>query len=631
MPPSVNPAIYKKNTGYLTIDPDTDELFWQSSPSAPPLMKITLSAISALQASGANSTKFKLRFSYTPTVKAEGAVTAVEVEPVQYLFSFADRDVMGRVRDILQLSLQKTSALAQAAKEKEAEAEQQKVAAAAAAAAAAAVASTNGKRVGGAGGAHVRPVSAASVHLESKKLLANIDLQKKLLMEDKALKSKFEETVIKNGLPYEEFWATRVHILRAYALTSSQKRGPYNVLSTVKPVSNSENKASVSLTRETISDIFEQYPLVRRAYNDCVPKINEGDFWSRFFLSRLFRRLKGEKQKPTDPTDVLLDKYIDYIDNGTLSGMRKRKAPENDEPEEEIDVNVPFFLDVAGNEENDPQKLGNRQDMTMRSGVEGPGAISLIRAMNNLSQKMVYGVDDHGMEYGMHDRDESQLADELKLNGLEEQAPAAYMELNLKPNTSTISSSSTGANGSTEAAADAAANPVAPLTEEQQQPVKYMKSNLADPTLNLQEPGLLQDDIRRAQKQVTKTIRLRSREASNNLTREQKTIELDVQEYAQLCHITSIEFLRHFWIHFRSGDAAQAPAVAKLLQSVRKSIVRVEAVVRDAPEDIRPAVQAALQPLTASLHKAVAAHTRAVAERYSHVNDSSATGTPVPI
>lgn len=581
-------------------------------------MKIALSAISSLQASGANSAKFKLRFSYTPP-KTEGAEE--ETEPVQYLFSFADRDVMGRVRDILQLSLQKTTALAQAAKEKEAEAEQQKVAAAAAAAAAA-TASSNGKKVGGPNGFHIRPVSAASVHLESKKLLANLDLQKKLLMEDKMLKSKFEETVIKNGLPYEEFWATRVHILRAYALTSSQKRGPYNVLSTVKPVSNSENKASVSLTRETISDIFEQYPLVRRAYNDCVPKISEGDFWSRFFLSRLFRRLKGEKQKPTDPTDVLLDKYIDFIDNGTLSGMRKRKAQEDDESEQEVDVNVPFFLDVAGNEESDPQKLGNRQDMTMRPGVEGPNAISLIRAMNNLSQKMVYGVDDHGMEYGMHDRDESQLVKELKLNSLEEEAKTAYMELSLKPIQS--SSSSTAVTSNNDTTAEATPTQTVPLTEEQLHPVKYMKSNLADPTLNLQEPGLLQDDIRRAQKQVTKTIRLRSREASNNLTREQKAIELDVQEYAQLCHITSIEFLRHFWIHFRSGDPAQAAAVAKLLQSVRKSILRIEAVVRDAPEDIRASVQAALQPLLASLHKAVAAHTRAVADRYSHLNDASA-------
>ncbi|KAF5097908.1 hypothetical protein D0Z03_001314 [Geotrichum reessii] len=529
-------------------------------------MKIALSAISSLQASGANSAKFKLRFSYTPP-KTEGAEE--ETEPVQYLFSFADRDVMGRVRDILQLSLQKTTALAQAAKEKEAEAEQQKVAAAAAAAAAA-TASSNGKKVGGPNGFHIRPVSAASVHLESKKLLANLDLQKKLLMEDKMLKSKFEETVIKNGLPYEEFWATRVHILRAYALTSSQKRGPYNVLSTVKPVSNSENKAS----------------------------------------------------KPTDPTDVLLDKYIDFIDNGTLSGMRKRKAQEDDESEQEVDVNVPFFLDVAGNEESDPQKLGNRQDMTMRPGVEGPNAISLIRAMNNLSQKMVYGVDDHGMEYGMHDRDESQLVKELKLNSLEEEAKTAYMELSLKPIQS--SSSSTAVTSNNDTTAEATPTQTVPLTEEQLHPVKYMKSNLADPTLNLQEPGLLQDDIRRAQKQVTKTIRLRSREASNNLTREQKAIELDVQEYAQLCHITSIEFLRHFWIHFRSGDPAQAAAVAKLLQSVRKSILRIEAVVRDAPEDIRASVQAALQPLLASLHKAVAAHTRAVADRYSHLNDASA-------
>lgn len=47
MAPSVNPAVYKKSSGYLTIDPETDEFFWQSSTSQPPVMKIQLSQISS--------------------------------------------------------------------------------------------------------------------------------------------------------------------------------------------------------------------------------------------------------------------------------------------------------------------------------------------------------------------------------------------------------------------------------------------------------------------------------------------------------------------------------------------------------------------------------------------------------
>lgn len=45
MAPSVNPAIYKKTNGYLTIDPEADELFWQSSTSEPPAMQIKLTQL----------------------------------------------------------------------------------------------------------------------------------------------------------------------------------------------------------------------------------------------------------------------------------------------------------------------------------------------------------------------------------------------------------------------------------------------------------------------------------------------------------------------------------------------------------------------------------------------------------
>lgn len=526
---------------------------------------------------------------------------------------------MTKVKDILQHSLQKSNAAAAAAKDKEA-----------AIASAAATPAESNSDTPAASNSQVAARSA-TISLDSKKLLQNLQLQQGLLKENKDLMKTFQETVMQGGLPYEEFWSTRVHILRAHALTSSQKRGPYNVLSTIKPTTNSDNKVSVSVSREKIHDIFEQYPLVRHAYNECVPKISEGEFWSRFFLSRLFRRLRGEKQKPTDPTDMLLDKYLDQIDNSSLTGV-KRKANEMADEEE---FNVPFFLNIAGNEESDPQKLGNRPDMTMRSGTEGQNALSLIRSMNNLSQKMIYGSTDSGFTISKHDKDESNLVNELKLGGLEEESAPDYMELHLKAvDSAAITGDDSTASKNPVPSADGSTPASTPAqTPSHAQIMQYLRSNL-EPNLDLQQAGLeYPDGIKKAQKQITKTIRLRAKEASDNRSREEREIEKDVFEHVHLCHATSVEFLRHFWIHFQSGDPAQAPAITKLVASLKKSIQRIDAVKKSAPEN-GELVEHALQPLVASIHKALLAYNIALSElanaNSNNVNGAAATATPTP-
>lgn len=572
---------------------------------------------------------------------------------------------MAKVKDLLQVSIQKNIALAAAIKEKEAEAEA--AAAAAKAAAEAAAAGVNGAGGNGAGGngsgssgslAQQKQSGRSSfVTLDSKKLLQNLHLQQSLLKENKDLMKTFQETVMQGGLPYEEFWSTRVHILRAHALSTLQQRGPYNVLSTIKPTTNSDNKVSVSVSREKIHDIFDQYPLVRQAYNDLVPKVAEGEFWSRFFLSRLFRSLRGEKQKPSDPTDLLLDKYLDMIDNSSLTGV-KRKAGEMTGPGggggaedggDELDYSVPFFLDIAGNEESDPQKLGNRPDMTMRSGTEGPSALSLIRSMNNLSQKMMYGTSAHpggATIVSMQDKDESNLGKELKLAGLDKEIVPGYVELHLKSGTldmqsppqegqslssSTIHTASTSSTffatpssggpssggPSSGGSSSSGGPPVPPPTHAQI--MVYLNSNL-DTSLDLQQAGLkFPDGISKAQKQITKTIKLRAREASDNRTQEEREVEKDVFDHVHLCHATSVEFLRHFWIHFQSGDVAQAPAITKLVASLKKSLQRIDAVEKSAVEN-KELVKSALQPLIDSIRKALYAYNKALQEVLSANN-----------
>ena len=94
--------------------------------------------------------------------------------------------------------------------------------------------------------------------LTKAKLLSNLKLQQSLLKDNKPLMKIFQETVIKAGLPPHEFWSTRIPLLRAFALSTSQKIGPYNVLSTIKPVASSDNKVNVSAVSYTHLDVYKR-------------------------------------------------------------------------------------------------------------------------------------------------------------------------------------------------------------------------------------------------------------------------------------------------------------------------------------------------------------------------------------
>lgn len=87
------------------------------------------------------------------------------------------------------------------------------------------------------------------------------------------------------------------------------------MLASIKPKTE-DNVVKVNLTRDQIHDIFNQHPVVKRVYDENVPKLSEDLFWSRFFLSRLFKKLKGERIVPTDSYDEVLDPYLKLDDEG---------------------------------------------------------------------------------------------------------------------------------------------------------------------------------------------------------------------------------------------------------------------------------------------------------------------------
>jgi len=246
--------------------------------------------------------------------------------------------------------------------------------------------------------------------LDPSKLVNNLDLQRGVLRQDPELMRTFEQVVIQSrALTNAQFWWPRIELLVTAAQQQAQAPGSYNVLSTIKPTTSSDNRVNINLTREKIADLFDQYPLVRRAYNENVPKLSEGEFWQRFFMSRLFLVLRGEKVSATHTSDAVFDPYIAVLHELQEKQRQRRQTEESEHP-------APVFVNVEANAENNPETYGNNIVTTA-----GGSTRTLIRSMNGLSQRLLRGKRRRDGD-DFDDGDEPDMRSELQLRDLEPDA-----------------------------------------------------------------------------------------------------------------------------------------------------------------------------------------------------------------
>jgi transcription initiation factor TFIIH subunit 1 len=224
-----------------------------------------------------------------------------------------------------------------------------------------------------------KPSSGAAKWYDDAQLKLDIELQQSLMKKEPALHLTYMESrrtkpdTISDSQFNSQFWSTRTGMLRAHAVESSQKRGAYNVLSAVKP-RQVDGELKLNISAEQVQLIFSQHPLVKRVYDENVPKLNESEFWSRFFLSRLFKKLKGERVVEADSTDPTFDRYLDMNNDDGLSQRL-------------LAAHIPHIIDLEGNEENQGgARTGNRKDFTMRPG--STTKVPIIRTLNSLSEKI---------------------------------------------------------------------------------------------------------------------------------------------------------------------------------------------------------------------------------------------------
>ncbi|KAH8677288.1 RNA polymerase II transcription factor-related protein [Xylariales sp. PMI_506] len=647
MAPPRGTAAYKKKDGILTVSDDQKSVIWTpvSAPGGPPTVSLIISNITNLQQTPDTAAKVMLKiFEKAP----EGA------EPVSYLFHFNStsdpRGEANAVKDLLSRLLAESRSNDPNVPRP----------------VAGGAAGVSGNSSNGSGSASMAFASAANSKqaaarfFDDNELKSDIALQQSLMKADRNLHQMYMEArttkpeSMSDATFNVQFWSTRLNLLRAHAIETSQKKGPYNVLSVAKPTTepssdpNQPGRMKLSITVEQVQLIFQQHPLVKRIYNENVPPLSEGEFWERFFLSNLVDKLRGAR--PTrDKHDRIFDKYDEYEDVSAFSSKQ-------------LTQHVPHIIDVEGNEENQGGfKGGNRKDVEMRP--RGWAQVPIIQILNSTSGKLLSSVIPPDTDLVNSSVSEEDTYGQLALRDLREHSEEQKIILNIREQSSFFSSQK----DTSAAAAEVYANQVpSRVLSTVQRDLGSLHDDSAE-GIDLHAAIGIDDDSdsdeeskkkkkvhvgsrasrNNAQKQVLDSVLQRRAQLFGHASDETRPMGLpeDITAKCRLTHATTMEFVNQFWSAFLSGDSDRALELGYLVESLRRCKERIDAVAAEAekarekaiddkkqeivriynrtkrkthfnPKSIRggrDAVEKLMSPVVHALDKAIADYQRALA------------------
>lgn len=573
MAPPQGQASYKKQPGTLAISNDRKSVSWMpiQPPDAAPSLVISAANIVNLQQTPESSPKVMLKI----FVQDPG-----QSEPTAHVFTFTSKaDPRGEanaIKDALANVIQAQKAAQNAA----------------------AAAESNGGQSAAMTIANV--ISSAgrgsSLWEDDDRLKSDVKLQQSLMQEDAALQRTFMEALslkpesISTTQFTAQFWSSRVHLLRAHAIAQNQGRGKYNVFSELR---REDGGTKLSLTQDHVRAIFEQYPVMRTIYDEVVPQKckSEVEFWSRFFQSQLYMRLRGLK---FDPTKESRDKYLDteeYLNHPELTGLRTTAA----------EMHIPKFIDLEGNEENHSQRKGNRPDSELRATALDKAPI--IRRLNALSEKLMATVRptdvDASAPIGMTET----TYEQLRLRDLGGDPEQERIILNIRDQSRFFSDKGKGpdegVNGvdtnpfktidASQAIRDicgdlkkhfarpgAGVIPIDPYEDEDEDENMGMDDNDGGPTRPETGSSL-------ATKHILSLVQAHRDQTSEIPTA--SGLSTGIYDRLTLTQATTIEFLRQFWHAFLSGEAGRANEIASLVESLNRALDRINVIADDAEKE----------------------------------------------
>ena len=555
-PPPQGLTLYKKQEGILAVSKDRKAVSWTpASPSnASPTLVIVADTITNLQQLPETNPKVMLKM----FTQAKG-----QKEPVSHTFNFISskdaRSEANAIKDALTTSIQSAKA-------------ESNVMAAQGGSSSAAMTIANA----------ISGPKSGNVWEDDNRLKSDFSLQESLMREDPSLRKTFLEAQktkpesISNTQFTSQFWSSRVHLLRAHAITKSQSRASYNVLSSLK---KEEGGTKMSLTQEHVRLIFAQYPLMSRVYDEVVPKkYNEIEFWSKFFQSRLHTKLRGERiNHERDPTDRVLDHYLDAVE---LTGLRQGTQA----------MHVPRIIDLEGNEEHHSQRQGNQPDEDLR-----PQALSkapIIRTLNALSEKLMEYVVPSDVDPSKPIGMDEETYNNIRLRDLQNDLEQHRTVLKIRDQSRFFSNERSGKGnlddaGLSDINASVAIKKVCADIRKAfpQAGAGTMNFGLDQPKdeERIFEDSKVHAPSPTAMSHIVELVR--QHRAQTEEIPASSGLSKDVYERLVLTQATTTEFLSQFWSAFLSGDAGRVHEIASLVESLDRAMDRITAVADAAEED----------------------------------------------
>ncbi|KAI1803797.1 hypothetical protein F4811DRAFT_522920 [Daldinia bambusicola] len=568
-------AAYKKKDGILTLTPDRKNVIWtpNSAPGGAPTVSLQISNITNLQQTPDTAAKVMLKIFDKPPGSAE---------PVAYLFHFNSpsdpRAEANAIRDLL-------SKILAEAKNNDPSVPR------------AATTPTGGSGSAAMAFANTAVAKSAAARVFDDDALKNdIALQQSLMKADRNLSQMYMEgrkmkpESMSDATFNTQFWTARINLLRAHAIENSQKKGPYNVLAQVRPTvqqSTDPDKPSelkLKFSVEQMQMIFSQHPLVKRIYNEHVPPLEQDKFWMRFFLSKLSKKLRGERVTDLEPPDKIFDKYDEYDD---IKAFNSKFLAQH----------VPHIIDIEGNEENQGGfRSGNRKDVEMRP--RGRKDVPIIQTLNSISEKLLTSVVPFEDDPAQQAEAEDDSYRELALRDLRGDVEESRIILNIKEQ-SRFFSNETGTISET-TAVYAKQNP-SEVLKGVQGDLRSLNTYSAGgvdlhASLGIDDDSDSEDEggkiphvgsrasRKSAQKQILESMGQRRSQLFGQDSDEASPMGLpaDIAHACQLTHATTMEFLHQFWSTFLSGDPDRAVELGYLAEALKRSKERIDAVAVEA-------------------------------------------------
>lgn len=342
-------------------------------------------------------------------------------------------------------------------------------------------------------------------------------------------------------------------------------------------------------------------------------KLSEGEFWHRYFHSKLFDRhrasggssLSGGASSSNIKDDPIFDKYLEDEDDDL--------EPKNAALQEH---NVYTLLNLAATEE-DHQETGNMKDFTMRAGSQKK-SLPLMRRFNEHSERLLeqtMGQDPETRKSGRIDGGDAgsrRYYDDIVIDDLQGGETEEHVPLDVRERESLFE-------GMAANEGDSASKKRKRLTDEEEEEIfASTKKTMSSWTPDLAHFSFPSSEAKLALQSLQNNISSRLSNSVSSSIANSKMFPEQVLRSMISCQASANEFLRHFWsavLPAQTGDISasamanpqqRAAKATRMIEYLQKTQERIDTVVKEGEKvGADPnAVREALQPCIQAVKKA---------------------------